>query len=94
MEENNRNSRKSLVGTVSSKSGDKTVKVKYSYKIPHPKYKKEIRRESTFTVHDEANECAVGDQVEIMETRPLSRTKRFRLIAIKKKAAMEAALQK
>lgn len=74
-----RNSRKVLTGVVVSKSGDKTVKVVYYYKTPHPLYKKEIKRRTTFHVHDEKNDCKVGDIVEIMETRPLSRTKCWRV---------------
>lgn len=77
-----RNSRKDLVGTVVSLSGDKTIKVSYEYKIPHPLYKKEIKRKSVFHVHDEKNESRLGDRVEIMETRPLSKLKRWRLVRI------------
>jgi small subunit ribosomal protein S17 len=78
----NRNSRKTLTGVVTSRSGDKTIKVVYYYKTPHPLYKKEIKRRTTFHVHDEANECKVGDTVEIMETRPLSRNKRWRVTQV------------
>ncbi len=74
-----RNSRKSLTGTVTSRSGDKTIKVTYSYKVPHPLYKKEIKRKTVVHAHDEANECGLGDKVEIMETRPLSKLKRWRV---------------
>lgn len=77
-----RSSRKVLVGVVSSRSGDKTIKVAYSYKIPHPLYKKEIKRKTVVHVHDEKNECRVGDKVEIMETRPLSKMKRWRVVKI------------
>lgn len=77
-----RNSRKSLVGTVSSRSGDKTIKVTYSYKVPHPLYKKEIKRKTVVHAHDEKNECGLGDKVEIMETRPLSKLKRWRVIRV------------
>ncbi|OIO60803.1 MAG: 30S ribosomal protein S17 [Verrucomicrobia bacterium CG_4_10_14_3_um_filter_43_23] len=90
MAENTRNKRKILIGVVSGKSGDKTVKVVIEYKIPHPKYKKEIKRKTTVTVHDEANECGLGDKVEIMETRPLSKTKRFRITKVLEKAPMFA----
>src|SRR5690606_37689220 len=66
-----RNTRKTMVGVVASRSGDKTVKVSYAYKIPHPVYGKEINRKTVVAVHDEKNECAVGDRVTIMETRPI-----------------------
>jgi len=77
-----RNSRKVLTGTVTSRSGDKTVKVTYFYKIPHPLYKKEIRRKTVVHAHDEQNECGMGDRVEIMETRPLSKLKRWRVTRV------------
>jgi len=77
-----RNSRKVLIGTVTSRSGDKTIKVTYFYKIPHPLYKKEIRRKTVVHAHDEKNECGMGDRVEIMETRPLSKLKRWRVTRV------------
>ncbi len=77
-----RNRRKDLIGVVSSRSGDKTVKVTYFYKLPHPLYRKEIRRRTVVHVHDEKNECRVGDKVEIMETRPLSKLKRWRIVRV------------
>jgi len=85
-EENTRNNRKELVGVVRSKTGDKSVKVVYQYKIPHPLYKKEIRRKTTVHVHDEANESKVGDKVRIMAARPLSKMKRWRVVEIIEKA--------
>lgn len=85
-ETNTRSRRKDLVGEVISRSGDKTIKVAYSYKIPHPLYKKEIKRKTVVHVHDEKNEAALGDKVEIMETRPLSKLKRFRLVSVLHKA--------
>ncbi|MDR3274135.1 MAG: 30S ribosomal protein S17 [Puniceicoccales bacterium] len=75
----NRNRRKVLTGTVISRTGDKTVKVAYSYKIPHPMYKKEIKRKTVIHVHDMDNSCKLGDSVEVVETRPLSKLKRWRL---------------
>jgi|TARA_E500000178_G_scaffold279753_1_gene279632 small subunit ribosomal protein S17 len=78
----NRNTRKNLIGTVTSRSGDKTIKVTYFYKIPHPLYKKEIKRKTVLHVHDEKNECGLGDKVEIMETRPLSKLKRWRVTRV------------
>ncbi|MFP4165820.1 MAG: 30S ribosomal protein S17 [Opitutales bacterium] len=77
-----RNTRKSLIGTVTSRSGDKTIKVTYLFKIPHPLYRKEIKRKTVVHVHDEANECGLGDKVEIMETRPLSKLKRWRVTRV------------
>ena len=81
-ESQTRASRKVLVGEVTSRSGDKTIKVTYFYKIPHPLYGKEIKRKTVFHVHDEKNECKLGDKVEIMETRPLSKLKRWRVVRI------------
>jgi len=77
-----RNSRKDLTGLVTSRSGDKSIKVTYFYKIPHPLYRKEIKRKTVVHVHDEKNECRVGDRVEIMETRPMSKLKRFRVVRV------------
>ena len=85
-EENSRNTRKELVGFVRSKTGDKSVKVVYEYKIPHPLYKKEIRRKTTVHVHDESNDSNVGDKVRIMATRPISKMKRWRVIEVLEKA--------
>ncbi len=85
-----RKSRKSLVGVVTSRSGDKSIKVTYFYKVPHPLYHKEIRRKTVIHVHDEKNECGVGDKVEVAETRPLSKMKRFRVVRIIEKAPVTA----
>lgn len=85
-----RNRRKDIIGLVTSKSGNKTIKVTFFYKIPHPKYKKEIKRKTVVHVHDEENRCNIGDKVEIMETRPLSKLKRFRLIKVLEQAPAEA----
>jgi len=86
MPDQQRNRRKVLIGTVASRSGDKTVKVTYAYKIPHPRYRKEINRKTVMNVHDEKNECGIGDKVKIMETRPISKLKRWRIISILQKA--------
>jgi small subunit ribosomal protein S17 len=75
-----RNVRKALIGFVTSRSGDKSVKVTIPYKTPHPLYHKVINRKTVVHVHDEKNETKVGDKVEIMETRPLSRLKRWRVV--------------
>lgn len=80
--ENARNSRKDLIGIVTSISGDKSIKVTYNYKKPHPRYRKVINRKTVVHVHDEKNDARLGDRVEIMETRPLSRLKRWRLIRV------------
>lgn len=80
--ENERNKRKDLAGTVTSISGNKSIKVTYSYKIPHPRYGKVINRKTVVHVHDENNDARLGDKVEIMETRPISRLKRWRLIKV------------
>ena len=77
-----RNNRKTLAGVVVSISGAKTVKVVYYYKAPHPLYKKEIKRRTVFHAHDESSSCKIGDLVEISETRPLSRTKCWRVVKI------------
>ena len=71
-----RNTRKTLIGFVTSRSGDKSVKVTIPFKVPHPRYKKVINRQTVVHVHDEKNETSVGDKVEVMETRPMSRLKR------------------
>jgi len=83
-----RNNRKVLTGVVTSCSGYKTRKVEYAYKIPHPRYHKEINRKTVLHVHDENNDCAIGDKVLIMETRPMSKLKRFRLVKILAKAPL------
>ena len=85
-EEKARNNRKELVGVVRSKTGDKSVKVVYEYKRPHPLYKKEIRRKTTVHVHDEENTSKVGDKVRIKSTRPLSKMKRWLLVEVIEKA--------
>jgi len=78
--------RKSLVGTVASNKMDKTVVVVVNRLVKDPRYKKYVRRRSKFKAHDERNECSVGDQVLLMETRPLSKEKRWRVREIVKKA--------
>jgi len=77
-----RNSRKTQIGFVTSRSGDKSVKVTIAYKTPHPLYHKVVNRQTVLHVHDEKNETKVGDKVEVMETRPLSRLKRWRVISV------------
>jgi small subunit ribosomal protein S17 len=77
-----RTKRKTQIGFVSSRSGDKSIKVTVAYKTPHPLYQKVVNRQTILHVHDEKNETKVGDKVEVMETRPISRLKRWRVIRI------------
>ena len=77
-----RTKRKSQIGFVSSRSGDKSIKVTIAYKTPHPLYHKVVNRQTVLHVHDEKNETKVGDKVEVMETRPLSRLKRWRIVSV------------
>ena len=81
-----RNFRKTRIGTVVSDKMDKTVVVAVRDSVRHPLYKKIIRRTVKFKAHDEANECREGDRVMIMETRPLSKDKRWRVVSIVEKA--------
>lgn len=81
-----RNLRKTRVGKVVSDKMDKTVVVAIEDNIKHPLYKKIIKRTVKLKVHDENNECGIGDKVEVMETRPLSKDKRWRLVEILEKA--------
>jgi small subunit ribosomal protein S17 len=81
-----RNLRKEKVGTVTSDKMDKTVVVIVERKIKHPKYGKFIKRSSKFFAHDEKNEAHTGDLVRISETRPMSKNKCWRLVAVVEKA--------
>ncbi|MCH5324750.1 MAG: 30S ribosomal protein S17 [Eubacterium sp.] len=81
-----RNLRKTRVGKVVSNKMDKTIVVAIEDNVRHPLYKKIIKRTIKFKAHDENNSCGIGDKVEIMETRPLSKDKRWRLINIIEKA--------
>ena len=81
-----RNLRKTRIGYVTSDKMDKTVVVQVVRLTQHKLYKKYVKRVSKFKVHDENNECAVGDKIRIMETRPLSKDKRWRLVGIVEKA--------
>ncbi len=84
--ENTRNLRKTRVGKVISDKMDKTVVVAIEDNVKHPTYGKIIKRTSKIHAHDENGECRIGDKVEVMETRPLSKTKRWRLVRIIEKA--------
>ena len=81
-----RNLRKTRVGKVVSDKMDKTIVVAVKDSVQHPLYKKIMKRTVKFKAHDEKNECGVGDRVEIMETRPISADKRWRLVQIIEKA--------
>ncbi len=78
--------RKTKIGVVASSAMDKTITVKVERRIQHPIYGKFMRKSKKFMTHDENNECGVGDTVKIMETRPLSKNKRWRLVEILEKA--------
>ena len=81
-----RGNRKVRIGHVVSDKMDKTVVVAVETFVTHPIYKKQIKRTTKFKAHDENNECRVGDLVRIMETRPLSREKRWRVVNIIERA--------
>ena len=78
--------RKTRVGRVVSDKMDKTIVIAIEDHVKHPVYGKIIKRTVKIHAHDEANECGIGDKVEVMETRPLSKTKRWRLVEIIEKA--------
>ena len=82
----NRGMRKTRVGVVVSDKMDKTIVVKLSTRVKHPLYSKYINKTTKIKAHDENNECGIGDTVRVMETRPLSREKRWRLVEIIEKA--------
>ena len=82
----NRDTRKIRVGKVVSDKMDKTIVVAIEDNVRHPKYGKIIKRTVKIHAHDEKNECGIGDKVAVMETRPLSATKRWRLVEIVEKA--------
>lgn len=82
MENTERNLRKTRVGVVVSNKMDKTIVVALKDNVRHPLYKKIIKRTIKLKAHDEENTCKVGDKVKIMETRPLSKDKRWRLVEV------------
>ena len=84
--EEKRNNRKTKIGIVVSDKMDKTIVVAVTSNVKHPLYKKVVKITKKFKAHDENNECKVGDTVEIMETRPISKTTHFRLLRIVEKA--------
>lgn len=80
-----RNLRKTKLGVVSSNKMDKTITVSVERKVKHPLYGKFVKKSTKFHAHDEKNECSIGDLVKIMESRPLSKTKRWRLVEVVEK---------
>ncbi len=86
MEEGNRNLRKQRVGVVSSNKMDKTISVYVERRVKHPIYNKTMKSSKKYIAHDEENNCNIGDTVRIMETRPLSKRKRWRLLEIIERA--------
>jgi len=90
-ETTNRNRRRVITGLVSSAKMNKTIVVDVERTVQHPRFKKYVRQRTRFKAHDENNEAQVGDMVQIMETRPISKTKSFRLVKILKTARIPAA---
>lgn len=81
-----RNLRKTKIGIVSSDKMNKSITVVVDRQLKHPIYGKYVKRSKKFTAHDEENQCGIGDKVLIMETRPLSKNKRWRLVEVLEKA--------
>jgi len=81
-----RNLRKERIGVVTSNKMEKSIVVSVETKIRHPKYGKFVKHTNRFMAHDEKGECGIGDTVKIMETRPLSKLKRWRMVEIIEKA--------
>ena len=84
-----RNLRKTLIGIVESNKMDKTIVVKVETAVRHPIYKKIVKRTYKLKAHDEENVCQIGDKVKVMETRPLSKDKRWRLVEVMEKAIVK-----
>lgn len=80
-----RNLRKTRVGVVTSNKMEKTITVAVERRVKHPIYGKFLKKTTKFHAHDEKNECSIGDMVRIMETRPLSKLKRWRLVEVVEK---------
>ena len=81
-----RNLRKTMIGIVTSNKMDKTIVVAVTTSVRHPMYGKTMKRTYKLKAHDENNECQIGDKVKVMETRPLSKDKRWRLVEVMEKA--------
>ena len=86
MEKETRNLRKTMIGTVKSNKMDKTVVVAVERNVRHKVYGKIVKKTYTLKAHDENNSCEIGDKVKVMETRPLSKDKRWRVVEILEKA--------
>jgi len=84
-----RNLRKVMIGTVKSNKMDKTVVVSVETNVKHPIYSKIVKRTYNLKAHDEENACQIGDKVKVMETRPLSKDKRYRVVEIVEKAIIK-----
>lgn len=84
-----RNLRRTLIGTVASNKMDKTIVVKVETAVRHPIYKKIVKRTYKLKAHDEENVCQIGDKVKVMETRPLSKDKRWRVVEVMEKAIVK-----
>lgn len=84
--EQTRNSRKEIIGRVASNAMNKSIVVALETRVKHPKYGKYFKKTKKFYAHDEKNECNINDIVKIMETRPLSKLKRWRLVEIVERA--------
>ncbi len=84
-----RNLRKEMIGIVTSNKMDKTVVVSVERNVKHPIYKKIVKRTYKLKAHDEENQCQIGDKVKVMETRPLSKHKRWRIVEILEKAIIK-----
>lgn len=80
--EQSRGLRKTRVGVVVSDKMEKTIVVEYTARVPHPKFKKIIKRTKKFYAHDEKSEASIGDKVRIIECRPISKSKRWRLVEV------------
>jgi small subunit ribosomal protein S17 len=81
-----RNLRKERVGVVTSNKMDKSITISVNRRLQHPKYGKFVTKTKKFMAHDETNDCKIGDTVRIMETRPLSKIKRWRLVEVLERA--------
>ena len=84
-----RNLRKVMIGTVTSNKMDKTIVVSVETSVKHPIYGKIVKRTYKLKAHDEENKCQIGDKVKVMETRPLSKQKRWRVVEILEKAVIK-----
>ena len=80
---------KKVRGVVVSRSGDKSIRIMLSYKVKHPVYGKYISRRTKFGVHDEQNEAGIGDVIDVVECRPISKSKSWRLLKVIEKAVIE-----